>query len=1047
MLTILMTKEFHLSVLAECITLGAKLSMQTYCRESEQPAAGRHQGDWKLDHLFQASQLTLMRHINNLVNHLTVPHEILNFSDTKDQQMSKNAEKFEDVLSDIISLETVFCLASSLKQYLTSLALLPWKPKVPLEFYKDICRFCTFTMECVGWLLGSGSMPSGEQLCTSLQCVNAVLQNRELCVVIGHTDHVTHVCSITSAVHHIVTSLSVLPGQHMCVHIQHEETPAKTQRKNDLDYLTRACDQISELMQFALKDVYGGTKHVNNLTASLVSLLTQAIIGLARLPVLNSFARTPPVVWKMGWIPTPSGEPKTKLPPLPIDLMLDKDVLKEFVLRNSMIGWISRQQFEETWMSLLGVLNPSETDNEISQEEHMERSHCMVLAVRAITAMLVQTMIVPCPGNPTQGVYDIQPRDKPLAFLHTRCGKKLSVIRGIVEQELQRLAHTRSGKHSGAGGTKYMFDANLERDTAHDEYSLGQVSIESIWSVVGILEPNMETTDSETTDSIESPNRMDTPLSNLGPALATSPSDSTITRDQSLSEAGLDVHSCLQFLQELYRQWLLPAASNKPSLMLLNEIIKSVVCLSDLFAEREQFDWLLDTLMEVYKVHPTEDELSMQYLVVAVSKAAAVVAMLKDRLPDASTAEKVVKMLDTSLRSTHVPSRIAALHGSLFLLEANIAEVSKSLVPILTDYLLKNIQSQSQLPVSNERQMLTLWATAFYLLENYYMDVRDTDFPAQLLQANMSCILKKLGFMHMRKLSVLVSSSSEESVSTAVYLAIFKGLERLLLTDVLTAQDAEVIVKLSVDSLYVSRDRLCLSSPQRALAALGLLFTCMYSGKQYDGYSPRPRDQGAFNMDEPQNLLQDPESLIVAMERVTVLFDRIKKGYPYEARVITQVLPAFLADFFPAQDIMNKVIGEFLSNQQPYPHLIARVVFQVFSNLHEQRQQVLLRDWVMLSLSNFTQRTPVAMAMWSLTCFFISASTNKWLRNLLSYVLSRMGKIDTIDRRLFCLAAKDFYCQLTDDTSRRSFKSTFQTAAASQPELPYSELVDCINKL
>ena len=47
-----------------------------------------------------------------------------------------------------------------------------------------------------------------------------------------------------------------------------------------------------------------------------------------------------------------------------------------------------------------------------------------------------------------------------------------------------------------------------------------------------------------------------------------------------------------------------------------------------------------------------------------------------------------------------------------------------------------------------------------------------------------------------------------------------------------------------------------------------------FEGKQYDGYSPRPRDQGAFNMDEPQNLLQDPESLIVAMERVTVLFDR-----------------------------------------------------------------------------------------------------------------------------------------------------------------------------
>ena len=56
---------------------------------------------------------------------------------------------------------------------------------------------------------------------------------------------------------------------------------------------------------------------------------------------------------------------------------------------------------------------------------------------------------------------------------------------------------------------------------------------------------------------------------------------------------------------------------------------------------------------------------------------------------------------------------------------------------------------------------------------------------------------------------------------------------------------------------------------------------------------------------------------------------RIRKGYPYEARVITRILPAFLMDFFPAQDVMNKVIAEFLSCQQPHPELMADVVFQV----------------------------------------------------------------------------------------------------------------------
>ena len=52
------------------------------------------------------------------------------------------------------------------------------------------------------------------------------------------------------------------------------------------------------------------------------------------------------------------------------------------------------------------------------------------------------------------------------------------------------------------------------------------------------------------------------------------------------------------------------------------------MCLSDLFAEREQFEWLMDTLFEVYKAHPGEDEISQQYLNVGVCKAAAVVSVV-----------------------------------------------------------------------------------------------------------------------------------------------------------------------------------------------------------------------------------------------------------------------------------------------------------------------------------------------------------------------------------------------------------------------------------
>ena len=53
-----------------------------------------------------------------------------------------------------------------------------------------------------------------------------------------------------------------------------------------------------------------------------------------------------------------------------------------------------------------------------------------------------------------------------------------------------------------------------------------------------------------------------------------------------------------------------------------------VVSLSDLFAEREQFEWMLDTMFEVYKAHPGEDEIALQYLNVGICKAAAVVGVV-----------------------------------------------------------------------------------------------------------------------------------------------------------------------------------------------------------------------------------------------------------------------------------------------------------------------------------------------------------------------------------------------------------------------------------
>ena len=62
------------------------------------------------------------------------------------------------------------------------------------------------------------------------------------------------------------------------------------------------------------------------------------LVGLARIPLVNTYARTPPAVWKMGWMPSPAGELKTHLPPLPLEFLRERDVLADFIRRVNIVG-------------------------------------------------------------------------------------------------------------------------------------------------------------------------------------------------------------------------------------------------------------------------------------------------------------------------------------------------------------------------------------------------------------------------------------------------------------------------------------------------------------------------------------------------------------------------------------------------------------------------------------------------------------------------------------------------------------------------------------
>lgn len=144
--------------------------------------------------------------------------------------------------------------------------------------------------------------------------------------------------------------------------------------------------------------------------------------------------------------------------------------------------------------------------------------------------------------------------------------------------------------------------------------------------------------------------------------------------------------------------------------------------------------------------------------------------------------------------------------------------------------------------VHSQQHVLVMCATAFYLVENYPLDV-GPDFSASIIQvcgpasppgggaAGRLAWGRRLrrrfgwGVPLLVQLCGVMLSGSEESTPSTVYHCVLRGLERLLLSEQLSRLDAESLVKLSVDRVNVH-------SPHRAMAALGLMLTCMYTGER-----------------------------------------------------------------------------------------------------------------------------------------------------------------------------------------------------------------------
>lgn len=457
--------------------------------------------------LLKASVFCLLKIVANFRGLFPKPHQVFKvFGREATSSEIKYSNRVTEIFSENMFFNFFYNTMSPLTCYVTSLPLFP-TIKIPDESFEDLIKFAVICLEFVNYLLCDSSL-NVNFIDNAINCANSIFKEIHLCSILALDTHVSWLCSAINSIYKLVNvflqdaePLPLLPKNNLKSTLENLETASAG----------HACYQASILIEWLSKK-----RNKTNIPKFLYKTIKSIIISLSRLPLINSYVLIPPTAWKTGWQSELSGTFNTQASLLPIEHFQDIDILEEFIFRINLLGWTSRQQFEETWMCFLSVLCYT-PPTEMEMQEMTSRATS--LAVQAITSLLIQTLFFPLPSNRNVSKLLHVPRNRDI-ICNTIALKKL--------RDVQFVLHLKYKNSLNLVKSVVNVFENHDLERLNDKYTYGQFSTEYLMLAVGIASVYNENTAA-------------------GVVLK--------RRKVVLEESGLDVNSCLQFLLDLYSQW------------------------------------------------------------------------------------------------------------------------------------------------------------------------------------------------------------------------------------------------------------------------------------------------------------------------------------------------------------------------------------------------------------------------------------------------------------------------------------------------------------
>ncbi|KAH8332800.1 hypothetical protein KR074_011076 [Drosophila pseudoananassae] len=738
-----------------------------------------------------------------------------------------------------------------------------------------------------------------------------------------------------------------------------------------------------------------------------LGLVTSIGISLLRTHQFYAYAVTPHEL-----IQQPEEQQKQqadgKLPTIPVDSLSDVDILRQFVKRLAIFGFTTRQQFEEYFMTCLLLINKLYDEHMVDQQEQFQIKQ---VCLQAILELLMTYKTFPIVGQ-SGGQFHHTTR-----WHRITCDsislKKLHKVQLLVD------------------ACNVFYHPNLERQLAHDNvigtrtFAANQYDLNFSWAQMEVhAGGGLGDGGASVTADIKQSGDADVP-------------DMAMRNYRHFTQlSGIDFRSSTQLVFDVLQQ-----------MIELNHILvlPNLVKFCEICESRDHIKWIRERCLKLQEQVAMDDTISHQHIIYLLCRSQALL------IPSLSELQTLCSLIgNIYLKSSHSFIRIATLQGLLCLLEScsktnttmgRLSEELALLRALIVGYINRHgIIDESPLPFSAEHTKL-VWTLNYSLIE------WTSKFEPQCHLLSNTIIAAS---------NFLKATSNEE-----LYLCVLHGLERVVVNSgagapgtgtlptgmgkagappssetgvVVTPQMRHKIEKLALELLKMENEKF-------SIPALKLLLSCMYVGSATQ----------LENTELSNGIVQDdPEIIAQQNDKVDILLHCIKSSTRDAAWIYGQVLCQIIRDLVPPNEILTKVIKEFLAINQPHGDVIAMIVYQVFRSAIDSSYLQMLQDWLICTLPTFLAQ-PEQQGVWGLSVIFLSASINLHLIKLFPLVLGigaansaaatlataapgtpgTPRKLGQHEIALFVTAAQDFHAKLSGE-QRQRFREAFSSYEQSQ---------------